>query len=266
MSTSVDNCKLYNTSKDECLGCNLGFFLSEAKCVAVTTSIDNCVSYKSQTECIGCGSGFIISNKVCTQITGNGIANCQDYFSQTTCSKCSIGNLLSFDLKSCTTTPSSSNCLGHNWVSCTKCDSTTIQNENLPYVGWSTSSFIANIKSLFGLQLTDNVMVQSVCQATIVDFCDVFVDFQTCQTCMKGYFLTEAKKCQAFPKEVISGCLDYSAERVCTRCIQGKYKKNSTECIDVTQVDNCVNYSQTHSSTKCMECDQTHWVKSPTVC
>ena len=44
-----------------CLKCEDGFYLQDAKCVAVSQQIENCLAYSDNNVCERCASGFALT-------------------------------------------------------------------------------------------------------------------------------------------------------------------------------------------------------------
>ena len=65
---------------------------------------------------------------------------------------------------------------------------------------------------------------------------------------------------------MIDGCQDYSAEKVCTNCVEGRYLKSAIECKDVTVVADCSKYDSNLNFSKCIECNATHYLSGSGTC
>lgn len=64
----LDNCSVYSAN-GVCLVCDLNYFLSEGKCVAVTTRITDCLLYESLTTCRSCYNKKIIADDKLSCVT-----------------------------------------------------------------------------------------------------------------------------------------------------------------------------------------------------
>lgn len=267
------NCSWINLS-GECLICTDGYWLNTTtkKCVVVETAkkVQNCASYSSTQTCSQCEAHHVIENALCKAVATQ-LTNCDEYQTMTTCSDCKDGYFVSSDQKSCESVPSVSNCNFLSRFECSSCSGNYILNRNL-YLksAFRTGSSIEKQAALNHVLLekagTKVNLNSSVCQETTVKNCSEFETFNTCKTCSSQYFLKEDKTCHAYPKPVLSNCLIYSSNTVCSQCNQGFYRVSATECKGVTAVEHCAEYSTTSNTTECVKCNAEFYKASSTSC
>lgn len=273
--TLVDhpNCAHINVNGD-CLGCSDGYWMNTTtkKCVVVETEkkVVNCMSYTSSQICRECEPHFVIEAAKCKAVEVQ-LENCVVYKSLTSCGECKKGFFVSSDEKSCESVPSVSNCAFLSRYQCDACASGFILNQNLYFENsFKTASTLEKEESLANVLMSKTglkmLINRPVCQETTVKYCSAYESFNLCKTCMPGYFITEEKSCQAFPKSVILNCTIYSSNTTCLECNQGFYLSSSTECKIVASVENCSEYSQISNTTQCTGCGSEFYLASPTSC
>ena len=267
------NCNLINLGGD-CLRCENGYWLNNTtkKCVVVQEEkrVKNCASYSSTQNCLACRAHFVSEFNICKAVT-NKLNNCDEYQTMNTCGRCEEGFFLSSDQKTCVSVPKIKNCHFFSRFKCESCSKNYIFNRNY----YLNSSFKIST-NLEKEETLNYILIQkeclyvnqntSVCQKNSVNNCSEHETFNTCRTCSPGYFIKKDKTCGAYPKPRITNCSIYSSNDICSQCNQGFYRVSSSECKNVTQVENCTEYSTISNLTECKKCEENFYLSSNNSC
>lgn len=132
-TTDQQNCQIIQHN-NTCLVCSPGYYIANNKCVAVDVAkkVTNCDYYDGSQNCFFCSVGFLLGSNTCTAVTTK-IDNCYGYSSQTLCSMCATNYYLSDDKKSCVQLPS--DCTGYSRAECKSCKDGYLINKNLYKIG-----------------------------------------------------------------------------------------------------------------------------------
>ncbi|MCP5016105.1 MAG: hypothetical protein GY938_12665 [Ketobacter sp.] len=224
----------------------------------------NCLVYKTDGKCKYCQTDFFAKSETeCAAVTTK-TANCELYESEDKCLLCKSAYLRDYEKKSCIAKPSDSKCHGYNWITCNACDTNYIKDPLLAWRQITDDSVVTSYSTL--LSSNTKVDPKMECAQKNVPKCSVFASFNICTTCSTGYFLTDLKKCQKFPDEVIPNCEIYSSLIACSQCRQGFFKENSTTCKAITPVLKCQSYSQTAAASQCDTCISGWYANSISEC
>lgn len=259
-TSNLTNCALLSQG-GACVACSSGYYLDGAtsKCVTVPTNntVANCAAYSGSIACTGCASGYYISSGACV-LANTTVANCDYYSANGVCSSCKSGFIFSYNNSLCVALTAASNCNQYTYAGCSSCNSGYFLNRNLFYLAYASSATGADWVIPF---TGSGVHVPlSVCQAVTVTNCAVLLNYNTCQTCSSGYYLS-AGQCLANPSPLIPNCATYSSLVTCTNCV-ANYFLNSGACSPIIAIPYCVTYSTVLSPTTCIACNSTSFVNN----
>lgn len=131
----IPNCVLTD-EKFHCLRCNPDYYLNRTlnKCMELITEIrvENCEIHEGPKTCQLCQKNFYLKNGACISISSP-ISNCRLENGRGVCLECEPEYIRSVDKKSCLVKPEIQNCGTHKWVSCNKCSSNYLNNDNFYY-------------------------------------------------------------------------------------------------------------------------------------
>lgn len=270
---SLSNCTLVNID-GKCVGCGAGFYLDSAtdKCVAVATAslVTNCAAYSSATTCGYCSAGYYFNNNVCAAVETT-ISNCETYSGASACWLCAKGYLLELDSKSCTATPSISNCGDFTFVKCHTCDAGYVlyPNNYLNLALVSTSASDRNLLTAFATAVSgirSQQVAQGACQVASTTNCALFDEGNNaCTQCSSGYYLdAPTVTCIVFPDEPIENCLNYDSLLKCSECVGGFYLKNNvcTQIAGTDVITNCSTYNGKAITVQCVNCSANFYLNN----
>lgn len=260
--STLSNCKVL-AQNGNCAVCNSGFYPDPVTltCLAVPTAgvVTNCQTYGSNQACVLCQSGFYISLAKCVAVNVT-VANCNTYSANGVCVQCNSGYILNYNLGSCITIPTNLDCLTFTFVGCQTCSAGYFLNPNNYIVPWSSPVISNGLLVNFILQ-PNTWQTLSTCQAIVTPNCATNNQFNVCTSCNAGYYL-QAGFCVAYQLPTIWGCIVYSAVDACATCQAGLYRYTQTQCVNNVLIANCINYDGSASSTTCLACNSTHYLKT----
>lgn len=267
------NCQFYqvNTPNASCLVCNDGYFLDASlQCVEVTTEIDNCKRYSSNSSCSECNPGYIIVGNTCVEVS-NAILGCQIYASAnaTTCIECEDNYILSVDKASCTFNPSIRNCANFSYIECRTCATGNYLHQNAYLDNFKTSISNNNVTLINSaafnfLKGSIDQAAATTCSTTDGTSCVSFNSLGVCEFCEVGNYLNENGECVINPIEPISFCSIYSSIITCEVCIAGYHLNAIDNCVPDAVINNCQSYNPSAKSTICVTCAITHYLTNNT--
>lgn len=256
------NCKTL-AQNGNCVFCNTNFFLdpNSQKCISISGNnlILGCAAYTSSQMCVSCAGNFFVQTGKCAPVNIT-IANCQIYSSNGVCSQCGPGFLLTADLNSCTQAPITGNCLLYTYLGCGSCNPGFIQNQNFYFTGFSNQPFSHSMLNNFVNAPFGNWIALNVCQAVTILNCATFSAFNTCISCLPGFFLS-TNSCEPFPLPSITNCAIYSTLRNCITC-NAMFFLNNNSCLPVIAISNCLIYDSSVASSVCLSCVSGFYVQN----
>ena len=263
------------SSRGECLQCQDKFYLDKSteKCVELPTNkpIENCRYYADPATCAQCLPEFVIGEEGCEQ-SANPIKDCDAENKNGICMECKAGFILSISKVSCIASPGDDSCSGYSNIECSSCASGFILNLNHylheMYTAITPSYEADVINFLFN---NENGIIDGkkhkVCQAVQLSNCQEFEGFNKCRICNTGYYLTDLKGCAPNPIDSIPNCEIYSSLTSCVVCEKGFYMKESNVCVEVPEVEKCLEYSDDPLKKKdCIECEEGFVLLSHNTC
>ena len=266
----VTDCQVSGLSaKDPCLVCESGFIFdaTSAKCEQIPDDklVKNCEEYHlSKNVCALCGADFYLSDGECLAISDVKVDNCESYSSATECRYCVDGYRL-VD-KRCQTIGTLPNCHLHTNVECLSCqDGMAVDLSRNPLFKPSELR-IADLLSLNPFRgYWTGAAMSPVCQATKLTGCVKFANFENCDTCKEGYYLTGSERCERVQEDPVANCFEYLSSGVCKVC-KNKFFLDSTEqiCQASTSVTNCEIYEAEFDG--CKTCKSTHLMDGANEC
>ena len=267
VSRSIDNCKYHHPTLNECSVCRGNYYVDSntRSCTPVPEGsiIQNCEMYNSVPSCQRCMSNYYISGAQCVAVTTT-IPKCVYYDTSVTCETCEPDYILSFDKKSCIQKGQENNCLGYSQVECKKCKADYDMNKNYLFQHSNKTELFMEI---FVNQIRNKSKnyIDQQCQPTIFMNCLERSSYTTCKKCLEGYYLLN-NKCLPKPVPVIDKCHIYTSNTECKSCEPGYHLTLSNQCMAVTQVDDCMVYSSTATTTQCLKCSSGKYAQSDLVC
>ncbi|KAL4488340.1 hypothetical protein ABPG72_019190 [Tetrahymena utriculariae] len=224
-------CLTCSSPKDsnKCLSCIDGFFLSSGKCIQCQSPCSTCID--TSTKCLKCIENYKLDNIYCIPICDNQCKTCSKPYDSNSCTSCNDGLFLK----------------GTTCISCShpcqKCDSSSIK----------CLSCISNY-SYNNQNFECNPICHSSCKT-----CSLPNDFQSCQSCNEGSFLSGAqcllctspcKTCDQQTQKCLS-CLDgyFLSQNACKQC-----QNPCQNCQDETKCLSCISndYNYDQNSHKCI--------------
>lgn len=259
-ASNQTNCAVLSQS-GACVSCSSGYYVdsSTSRCVAVPTNntFANCAAYSGSIACTGCASGYYISSGACV-LANTTVANCDLYSANGVCSSCRSGFIFSYNNSLCVPLTAASNCQQYTYAGCTSCNSGYILNRNLFYSAYTSTATGADW--VYAFSSGSGHVPLLVCQAITVTNCAVLLNYNTCQTCSDGYYLSSGA-CVANPAPVIANCATYSSLTTCTSCNPNFFLSNGA-CSAIIPIPFCVTYSTTANPTTCIACNATSFVSN----
>ena len=236
------NCKEYSSNADECVNCNVGFYVSGNTKDCLPYSLENCTTpNSSKNECDSCKTGYYkVSPTVCKKFD---LLGCESHDANTnTCQQCLTGYYKNAQnlcephiLRGCTSSGRSKT--AHE---CTECVSGFYLNANQchPYSVTNCKSYsLTSDACTSGNCEIGYQFVDPKCLLIPVANCETY-DFTNkgCTTCKTGYY-PDNGNCQP---QYIQGCSSYTANtNNCATCFTG-YVINGTKC-DKNILPYCIN-------------------------
>ncbi|ELP90348.1 protein kinase domain containing protein, partial [Entamoeba invadens IP1] len=215
---TVNDCENLYFKGDRCVQCKSTFYLTEN--YACLKCSENCLSCTSSTNCILCDNNLIVKNGFC--VSGSNVSdNCSKVVTGTSiCALCVSKTFRNEDGKC-------ENCL-ENCVECRNIKTCTFCELN-HFLLTNSSACISY----------DNIMK---CEDKSV---------RGCIKCSFGYFI-ENQFCSSCDSKT-TNCEICNSVGKCTSCKNDFILNESSECVSKSQVDNCVEVS----NSKCTKC--TFW-------
>ena len=153
----------------KCVECRKSVPSSDGKCKAVTTEIDSCMEYKTDTQCKRCIDFYTLNDKKkCYKIT---IENCSSLKTVETCRSCGKSMMPSDDGKKCT----------ENLCSIKNCDLCFMDGSNT-FCQRCVYDFVRSSDKKFCVMENDNTRN---CYTLDMD--------GNCDECMDGYYMSDGK-------------------------------------------------------------------------
>ena len=257
-------CKLYDTTANECLSCDVGKFLdSLKKCEPNTAS--NCDTRSLvANQCLTCINKYWVNtaaSNICTQHTAQ---NCLMYHkTKDECSAC-LSNVLTNvqgDGKVVCIAYTAQNCNGVHVGSdeCLMCDvnsfgtNTTGKLVCTKRTKLNCTTYAENKDECTSCPALHHLIVGGVCtKSLVVPFCSIYEPTaDACKICESGYYKDSTNNvCNRFPDGVVR-CKEYSSQQQCKYCDALTYLETNTCLPILTAVDGCVRY---YSGTHCHTC------------
>lgn len=268
--STLTNCLLLN-SNGECGQCAANYYLdvSTKKCVAVETlkQVANCSYYGSAQVCIKCAKNFFIKDSKCTAVVKL-VDNCETYSDDGKCVGCASGFIFNAARDGCVAIPSVSGCSAYSFLDCKTCSTGFLQNPNLYFVDYQTSSasIYAEVRRFIAGTSNDWTALYR-CQKYQDANCLTASAFNVCTTCKAAYFLTADKACRAYPKPIIEACLTYNSLITCSSCLSGYYLESSVKCTLIAGdklITDCVTYDNKAANVQCTLCSAAKYLSANT--
>lgn len=263
----IINCHRYNSTNDECLTCNEGFYIAEDNnsCVPFPTGIEGCESYSSMTKCSRCHPEYYLFEDQCIAIDRlNLVENCDVHLAPGVCAKCTEGFL-----------EKAGNCVAVLATDCANYDSPYSCRDCPPGFIFqrNATSVICVVQpdphctansdhAPYGcLACEDGYYVQNnVCTnvTTPIPFCVIYQNATVCSRCETGHLLSvDQLSCVPAPTDFRSWdplCVDMQLADTpqCDMCDPGFYFKDGQ----------CVACSDTTGQKGCAACDP----RNPHIC
>lgn len=258
----IEGCQLpaFNDASKPCFLCNEGlvFDVHNAKCVAVTTQIENCLRYvASDSSCSACAPNYFLDGGKCTAVQTS-VLNCALYSSLTECSVCNAGYYLKE--QTCVSFTSQPNCLIHTDRLCQTCTEGSLYTPSYLHQTEPTDTLYQLVVSQALLKNTwAGKINKTVCPNTTVAHCVKFETFNKCSQCSPGYFINKNGICEENPQDPIPNCELYSSLTTCIKCKGVFYLAGENPpCSKATEVLNCKSYKATKD--ECGECLDSHYL------
>ena len=263
----VENCEIGSLDHftTPCLLCKPNYVLDivQGKCVSVNVSkvVQDCHRYSSISTCLSCVSGHYMSYGQCIK-SETEVQDCLYYSDEGICSQCMTDKYLDRDSNQCLGFPQAVGCSVYNSLRCDQCKYGFAQDLNF----YMRRSATMSEAQSFALGITDQSQVSGSldnnCFPLNVPNCKVHETADSCMECDSGYFVTDDRKCQAYPDNRIQNCRVYSNLTTCYEC-DDLYKLDGNACVRRTLIDNCAEYHRTGDT--CTKCEDGYWT-SGTAC
>lgn len=235
--TSTSQCARYSTaaaSLTTCIECADGYYLQNNLCVAFNTSLSNCKYQTGPYTCGVCLDNFYLDNGVCKSVAANTVVDCAEYSSASACSLCKPGFALSNNqcqaltgIPGCHRYSDASTCAlceAEYYLSSGKClPVTTVISNCTTYANDTACSACMN-----GTALLPN---GSACLTN----CET-AGANGCTKCGPLAFLSNGA-C-SLVTNFVDNCMYYSANGVCSLCIQDHVLANNV-CTRLSESVNC---------------------------
>ena len=265
VESQIENCEVPSADHTTalCLSCKSGFVLDQTqkKCVEVSEfhKVDNCMDYLAINHCKTCESDFYIKDGLCSAVGDSKIADCQSYNTDLSqCLSCNSGKFLKDN--ACEAITTIENCSLYSETICDECTSGYLHEMNYYSSAQMTAKLAHEI--ILNNKVNDQKVMPplpTVCIKQDIPFCDTYVNFSFCGSCITGYYLDAQRNCSENPDNEIPNCKIYSDHETCVEC-EMEYFLASNECESRTMVDNCVKYEV--NSGICLECSALYFLNS----
>lgn len=265
----ISSCTLLS-SEGKCLKCDRYYYLDDAtmKCVKIADAdlIPNCLIYPAKNACSTCAVGYYISQSKCVAITTK-IDNCEEYLDAVSCHRCETGSILSENNKLCVNTSKVQNCTLYTFFECTECQEEYAIDDNYYFLKnykFESAADRENLAALFRSQ-TQSLDVKGVkeqCFYRWINNCKSYQNALKCAICEDNCYLTKEYLCEPFPLKKIENCRSYSSYDVCEECEQGYVLKSGSICVSATRIDHCELYDGTETYLKCLKCTDSYYLNS----
>lgn len=256
VQSRVENCMMISFS-GQCIACNQGFILDSVGnlCIDLPANkvISHCIIQMDQNKCMKCISGYFVNRGVCFY-SYKIVDNCLDYSKDGICSLCKKDYLLYPDGK-CHKFSSLPKCLIHGFTKCESCKSGYMINKNL-------AAYI--VTNLTNSQQVDQYLNSEFdftiefpeCEKLQVPNCKKFKEANFCLECENGHFLELDGQCKKNPDAKIANCHIYANEKSCVSCGNGFYLADSTSCLPVIEIHNCLIFNGSAPKSECLLCEK----------
>ena len=224
------------------------------------------------------------------------VEDCEFYSAEGVCSGCITDKFLNRDVNQCLAFPKAVGCIVYNSLRCDECKYGFTQDLNF-YMRWSVT---IHQTQGFALSITDQSQISESldenCFPLNVANCRVHETADSCLECDPGFFVTDHRKCQAYPhnqvqncrvysdlttcfecdwlylldgnicirRTLVAGCAEYNRiKEGCVKCVEGLYS-TSASCVELTSVAFCKTYAA--GADACETCAETHLLDSAGTC
>jgi hypothetical protein len=256
----MDNCQFASTeSWGVCLKCNIGYDLTNGKCVLPSETSYFCKTRNDEGECDSCYEGYSLSHGSCTRTNDQyTIQGCINYDHHGyLCVECETELVLSNGV---CTSRKSENCKVQNEISnaCVECDSQFYLAGTICVPRRKSNCWQYSLDSDHCLSCPEgSYLKKGDCVEYTVRFCEKFHPTKDiCITCAQGYFF------DFYLKECVLSSLDNCQVRnpfkdECYACLPQYYLSETLNCMSRT-IDNCAKFDPLADS--CIDCIESHYL------
>lgn len=224
--------ELTGANRGDCKSCTDGYFYHENECLPYPTGVRFCAEFTTPTACLRCIDDYYLdtASGSCMPVY-KPIMNCMEHATATDCKVCKTGYMLSTDAKSCIMTTGTHCKTFATFDSCASCEEWMGLEETL----YTSSDGTNKIKTCASTITNCLKATQEISESSYTDLQGGSVVTKSytykCEKCSQGLVLNENKTSCDDPV-VISHCVDYSEDGLCSMCHFGYWlAKDKKSCI-----------------------------------